>query len=226
MKKIIAILLLLGASIIFITCDRNDLYDNAKNDTLSLLASLYNLNNGGGTTTIPPTTPPTVIYLYSAGTRPNGNLGGRAGANATCITAGPPVGTTTVQAFLSVSASDQIRDLVPSIYQTLPVVDAGGAMTIANTWNDLWTIPAGLNMSLADAGVLGPGAEWWSGSNLDGTFNANNCNSTGGWTSGSSIVTGWAGNSNAPTLIANSLWINFGTLQCDSWTTNLLCVAY
>lgn len=223
MKKIIIILLLLGASIIFITCDRNDLYDNAKNDTLSLLASVYNLNSGGGTTTPPAT--PTVIYLYSAGQR-NGNLGGRIGADATCIAAGPPAGTTTVHAFLSVSALDQIRDLVPSIYQTLPVVDAGGAMTIANTWNDLWINPAGLNMSLADAGVLGGGAEWWSGSNLDGSYNSNNCDSTGGWTSGSSIETGWAGNSNAPTFIMIDYWINFGQIQCNSLTTNLLCVAY
>ncbi len=209
------------AAAFLITCEQNDLHFNTEDEALSLIG----VNFENPETPVTPVAPTAIyIYAYYPSTL-DGNLGGRTGADAYCQSIAPPPGTTVVQAFLSASPI-QIRDLVPPAYQGLPVLDAGGAMLISSTWNDLWTVPSGINMSLSDAGVLGGGAEWWNGSNLDGTISANTCNGgAGDWTTNGNAFTGWAGNSNAPTLIAVNYWINFGNYTCNTFTS-LLCVAY
>jgi hypothetical protein len=218
MKKIIVSILLVLTAVFLITCEQKDLYTNTEDKALSLL---------GVNVDVPVIIPaPTAIYIYAyTPSTVDGNLGGRGGADAMCQSIVPPPGTTVVQAFLSASPT-QIRDLVPSLYQGLPVLDAGGAMLISNTWNDLWTVPSGINMSLSSAGVLGGGAEWWNGSNLDGTFNVNNCDGgSGAWTTNSNAYTGESGNSNAPTPLAVDYWINWAAITCNT-TQYLLCVAY
>ncbi|OHD66000.1 MAG: hypothetical protein A2176_09520 [Spirochaetes bacterium RBG_13_51_14] len=203
MKKILLIIMILGAAVISLTCERNDLFDSTNDDFLSLIN--LDFNN------------PTAIYIYSYPTTQVGNQGGRAGADALCQTLAPPAGTTTVHAFLSVSASDQIRDLVPSAYQGLTVYDVTGANVISSTWTNLWD--DNIDMTLSTAGVLGVGVEWWNGSNTDGTLNTNNCLN---WTSSSSIDFGRMGNSN----FTDTQWINWGSPPCNTNTNFLLCVAY
>jgi hypothetical protein len=209
MKKILIIILLLGTTGFFFTCDNEEIFFNAKDEPLVLLGVKPN--------TPPVPTPPAAIYIYSAGQQPNGNLGGRTGADAICAAANPTAGTT-VHAFLSVDSSDQITDLVPPAYQTgISVVDGGGANIISTDWASLWD--GSIDMTLSAASVLGVGLEWWNGSNADGTSNSNNCS---GWTSGSSITIGQMGNSN----FANASWITWGSLICSSGSNYLLCVAY
>jgi hypothetical protein len=215
MKKIIASMLFFLSAAFLITCEQNDLYTNTEDKALSLLG--VNIDDP---VIIPA---PTAIYIYSAGPY-NGNLGGRTIADSLCDIPIRPAGTITWHAFLSVSGTDQIRDLVPSPYQGLPVVDAGGANVISSSWTLMWD--GSIDMSLSNAGVLGAGAEWWNGSNLDGTYNASNCDGgTGGWTTSGNPFSGEVGNSNAPIPLPANLWINWSLFTCDL-AASLLCVAY
>jgi hypothetical protein len=115
MKKLLSLIMLLSAAVVFITCERNDLYNNLKDDTLSLLG--INLGAGGG---LPD--PPTEIYLYSTSTHPvqqqntGGQMGDRAGADQKCVDAAPAGTFTEIHALLSVSASDQMRYLSPAAW--------------------------------------------------------------------------------------------------------------
>ncbi|HPL18629.1 MAG TPA: hypothetical protein PLM53_18635 [Spirochaetota bacterium] len=209
MKKILFIIMLLGTTGLFITCESDNLVFNTKDEPLLLLGVKPNAPAV--------TPPPAAIYIYSAGQQPNGNLGGRAGADALCTAANPTAGTT-VHAFLSVDSSDLIIDLVPPAYRTgISVVDGGGANIISTDWASIWD--GSIDMTLSAASVLGGGLEWWNGSNADGTLNSNNCS---GWTSGSSMTIGQMGNSN----FTNSSWITWGSLICSSGSNYLLCVAY
>lgn len=210
MKKILCTSMFLGLIGFFLTCERHSLYSPSEDSPVSLLG--IDFNNGSVTTPAAPT----AIYIYSAGQQLSGDLGGRAGADTICVTANPTAGTT-VHAFLSVDASDQIIDLVPPLYRTgISVVDGGGANIISTDWTSLWD--GSIDMTLGAAGVIGPGLEWWNGSNMDGTASSNNCT---GWTVSTSI-TGDMGNSN----FTNSSWITWGNLPCSSGLNYLLYVAY
>lgn len=211
MIKMIPVIAMLTVAIAVSTCERNDMYGGPGIDPEQLFTYIPKSPDGAAT---PPATP-TTIYLYNAGVAMP-NFGGRSGADAICLAAAPPAGTTTVHAFLSVSAGDQIRDLVPSLYHPLPVKNYTGTMTISPAWSGLWD--GSIDMKLSDAGVLPPGLEWWNGSNADGTNNANNCNA---WTSDLTMDTGMIGNSN---FITNQ-WINWSTTGCST-TQYLLCIAY
>lgn len=215
--------MILGTAGVFLTCERNNLYTDEQQEEEELLymIALSTPNTDKFLNpppySPPPPPPPPVIYVYSAG-QYAGNLGGRSGADATCVSAGPPAGTTTVHAFLSVTASDKIDDLVPPPYRNgIPVVDAGGANIISTDWNSLWD--GSIDITLAAAGVFAAGLEWWNGSNQDGTLNSNNCLN---WSSGSSIEFGMIGNSNFTAV----QWINFAASPCNTNINFLLCVAY
>lgn len=209
--------MIFGAILFFVTCERNDLYDNHKDYALSVVN--LGLDSGGAAA-------PTAIYIYRyTGGTVQGSLGGRAGADALCQSIAPPASTTVVHAFLSVSTADQVRDLVPLAYQVLPVYDGTGTNLISTTWALMWD--GSIDQSLSNAGVLGGGAEWWNGSFLNGTYNsASSCDGgLGSWTTNSNAFTGQAGNSNAPTPLPDANWIIWSQYTCNT-ITNLLCVAY
>ncbi len=204
MKKILSMLTIFFAAVVLVTCERNELYNNSNDDLFSLLVKGVE------------TPEPTAIYIYDAGLS-NGNLGGRAGADALCqAVAPPPFPVTTVRAFISVSAADEIADLVPPAYHGLPVYDHSGTNTVSATWTGLWD--GTINMTLSAAGVMPPGLEWWNGSNTTGTYNGASCQE---WTSDLAAFTGIMGNSNFP----DTNWINWGAPTCD-FNNYLLCVAY
>jgi hypothetical protein len=208
MKKIILAFMISAALGTYVTCERNDLFDDKINEAFTLF------NSGPAA--------PDRIYLYSYGVTPDGNLGGRSGADTLCNSIAPPSGAATVHAFLSVSATDQIRDLVPAAYWGVPVTDASGTNVISTTWALLWD--ESIDISLSTALVLGAGLEWWNGSNLDGTYNAaSSCTATTeGFTSNLNALTGAVGNSN----LSDNMWINWNNFTCNLNAGYLLCVAY
>ncbi len=204
MKKIVTASVLIVFAALFLTCERNDLYNNEGDDTLALI--MIDLADNS----------PQAIYIYDAG-MVTGNLGGRAGADALCQAAAPPpFPITTVRAFISVSTTDRISSLVPSAYQGLPVYDYSGVNLISTSWTALWD--GTIDMTLSAAGVLPGGLEWWTGSNIDGSLNAENCQ---GWTTDLAPDTGMRGNSNFP----DAFWINWPASTCD-FNNYILCVAY
>jgi hypothetical protein len=189
---------------------------------LSLLAS--GLAVAGSITSVPTTN--VVIYDLAGGSGVghNGNLGGRAGADALCAaSAAKPTGFAQYRAFISVSTSDSIANM-PTNYglpATAPVV--GNWNSVNSIFSTGWTNMLGtsglaMTMQLAN-GVTNMG--YWTGSNADGTFDsARNCS---GWTNGTISFDATAGTHND----ANSPgWITgTGPITCDT-LYNLLCVAF
>ncbi len=210
MKKIFVSILLVLSAAVFITCERNELYYKTQDD--SLLSLIPGTEN--------PPAPPAAIYIYNAGLH-DGNLVSRSNADAICAS-GQPAGTTTYHAFLSFSTS-YIRDLVPPIYQSLPVIHDDGAGTInviSSTWTALWITPF-ITVTLSSAGVIPVSSYWWSGSQSNGsvdTFPTANC---ADWTSNSSTDQGVTGYAN----FTGSSWIVTGRPYCNN-PNYVLCVAY
>lgn len=188
--------------------------DDSKNDNNALTALLL-LNSYK----------PDKIYIFDGGSH-DGNLGSRKAANNICKTAAAGftalAGKKYVKAFISFSATDQIKDLVSAKYGTLPVyglVAAGTEIMLENTWDGLW----GSNILNTMHDATGINNIWWSGSDTDGTYidDATACN---GWTSSSSApaAVGGAGIYNNNT---DTTWLYFGNSGCDS-SLNLMCIAY
>ncbi|MDD2816855.1 MAG: DUF1554 domain-containing protein [Thiotrichaceae bacterium] len=181
----------------------------------------------------PDVTTNVVIYSLTSdgGGNQAGNMGGRAGADALCAASGarPLTGATAntqYRAFLSVSATDEIRDM-PTNYNvptTLPIVGNYPAATttpIVGNWAALLN-----GTTLTTTMQLATGATnvgYWTGSDGTGAISAarGNCN---GWTSNLVGVTGDVGTHNS-TVSPN--WLNGGWagFTCDL-TYNMLCVAF
>ena len=130
----------------------------------------------------------TQIVMFSAGTY-DGNLGGRAGADALCAANAPAsLGSeyTHFRAFISVNAGDEIRDM-PGNYGVptdVPIVGPTGTL-IANNWADL--LDGTISNSLQAAGVTN--GLWLSGAaGAEGSVDSGY--TCAGWTSatGSAMV--------------------------------------
>jgi hypothetical protein len=197
--KIIVSSLILTGTLAFVTCDDDKKDDNS---LLMLLAK------------------PKLI-LYNAGTH-NGNLGGRSGADALCDASGnKPDGVTNVHAFLSVDATDQIKDL-PATYgysTQSSIYGPDGKSKIADNWAQFIGFGPGevLNMDLKDAGVLPDSTQFLTGSNANGTEDP-------GWT-----CTGWTSSASATvdvgySYLTNFLWIAAASGNCADTTNYLVCI--
>lgn len=175
------------------------------------------------------------IVMYSAGTS-DGNLGGRAGADAMCVAANE-TGLPNARAFISVDAADEIRDM-PGNYAvptTLPINGPTGT-TIANDWAALLNSEAvPLLSSFSAAGVSTHASNiWWSGSGghpaQDGAVDvANTCEDGGGggWSNGAgagnngqtgSLISVTDGGFDGPIAMA-------GASGCNN-DVPVLCIAY
>lgn len=172
---------------------------------------LVNLSAGGT---------PHVNYLFSAGGI-SGALGGRAGADAMCQAAAKPgliPAGIPVRAFLSVNASDEIRDF-PTTYGVrtdLPVWGPSG-IVVADNWLDL--VDGTIDTTLMSSQVMGSSElVWYSGSNADGSLATNHC---ANWTSGSGGTMGRVGQKGSTA----SDWISAGAGPCGSNQYNVLCLA-
>jgi len=150
-----------------------------------------------------------------------GTMGGRVGADNLCAnSSNKPSGYLNYHAFLSVSATDEIRDM-PANYDVaseLAIRSPNGTL-IANDWLDL--LDGSINARLGDIGVLsGGGSNWWSGSDADGSI-ADSGSTCSGWTGGNygRVGSGW---------ITNAWWM---ATPSDSYVCTvdpavLLCLAY
>jgi hypothetical protein len=164
--------------------------------------------------------PPPPIIMFNGGTT-DGNIGGRAGADAQCRASGDrPTGfiDDNIRAFLSTSDLDEIRDM-PSNYgfsENAPLEGPTG-ITIANRFVkslDDTSTPQILS-TLKDAGAMNPSPDrYWSGSGRTGGAGLH-CN---GWMN--TTDNGFVGRVDATT----SGWLLANNISCSN-VRQLLCIA-
>ena len=162
------------------------------------------------------------VIVFDAGPHNGLNFGGRVGLDQHCATAkaNKSIPGVFTHALISVSASDEIRDM-PALYDvpTNLVLLGPTGKHVADNWADL--LDGSIDQSLTDAGVSS--ADFWiSGSNTDGSVRST-CN---GWTTSefSQQVTGTYGYPAS----SNSLWITItdGDVYCSASQYNVICLAY
>ena len=154
-----------------------------------------------GNTCVVPKAP---ITIYDAGGK-SGPLGGRAGGDALCQAAIPADRCTKTRVLLSVSASDEIRDM-PSNYGVptdAPLESLNGSK-IADDWADL--LDGTIDTSLGGAGALVGTSFWYTGSNSNGSMTTETCT---GWTT-SALADATYGTSSQ----TSSKWISTSTATC------------
>ena len=196
--------------------------DGEKNDNNKLLLLLVNNLNSK-------------IFIFPAGKlndadfkTAGGGADGREGADNLCKAAASPGGAfsflsgKTIKAFISVSGTDQIKDVVPPAFQELPVygIKSNGVQTLLkSSWTGLWN-NTGIEATMNAATGIDSG--WWNGSNVDGTYKGDN-SSCSQWTSSSSTnpPIGEGGNHTQ----TNFYWIDSFNATCG-YDNFLLCVAY
>lgn len=207
---------LLSIIFLLVNCNNYDLYDKLSNP-----ASVTNSGGNG------PGGPPITIYLFApaAANATGGAIGGRSGADSTCVTARAQNTfqdnrCSNVHAVVSISAGDDIASM-PNNYgipANQPVLGptVGPTQLIAANWSALFTPP--LANTFAAAGAVAN--SWWSFSTTSGTFSASNC--SGGISQ--------TGSTYGDTGLASSIGataINNGTAPaCSSTGIYLLCVCY
>ena len=204
--------------------------DETTDDLLptALLASLF-AGGSGSTDSGGSTAPPEpALILFTGGTHNgdlrNGQPTARAGADLFCQS-NRPVFTpdnscTNVRAFVSLSATDEIRDM-PANYDVptdLPIHGPnGGASTrVANNWADLLNPAIPLQQNLAAAGISN--WRWFSFSNSDGSFLAAN-----GCSGGTVSATGGGRYGDSDTTAAD--WISDTNVFCSDGI-RILCACY
>ncbi len=164
------------------------------------------------------------LVLFHAGQQQS-DLKGRKGADtlcATALTSEAKLAGATSHAFISVSATDEIRDM-PTLYSlptNRPIVDVNGKK-IADDWADL--LDGSIDVALDETAVLGAAGNndsfWHSGSNADGSLHPDNCT---GWTTTSTGVKQMAGRHKT----TNSAWISWSAALGCSGQFRLLCIAW
>lgn len=212
-------------------------------DAIKALLIWLALALGGGTIEVTTTgggaAAPTVIVLFSAGRTANGDFrsiggaptdpDGRAGADKICQDAMIPAGVdpSTIHAFISVSGTDQLKDLPtlpPTFSAALPVVGPPPAFTpIADDWVDVFDGDDLLaTFSAAGVTIVAGGKKIWTGSTAAGSADR----LCSGWTTsvGSSSVALSGNFGNADQIItANALSAPGSFLSCNNNTAQLVC---
>ena len=149
----------------------------------------------------------------------SGNLGGVAGANATCQTAGDTIDPTlTWVALLSDTASEAKGRLpvVGTVYNRFSPIQ-----TVATTSNALFGLTLTNSVKYAEDGVIQSGNAW-TGTTTTGLRSAttSRCQNSGAdWTSNSAAVNGGYG------LLVNTAttWLTSATSTCSTSTNRLYC---
>ena len=160
--------------------------------------------------------------MYNAGQH-DGNLGGRAGADALCASAKPAglhAGYTNFKAFISIAPGDAIVNL--PFPASLPVQGPTGTV-IATNRADL--LDGFIPVTLEAAGIMPAiGDIFWSGSDNNGNYNND------GGTINNCLAFTSNGLHNArlgrDRDMANFFWLNQLNMGCDNPAVNLLCIAY
>jgi len=204
---------------------------SAEDSIRALLLFLIMLLMGGGGESATEVPPVTAVVMFSAGTfngdlqTAGGGATGREGADNLCRAAKPAAVTNpNVRAFISVSATDEIRDMptnygVPTL---LPITGPTGTV-IVGTWQGLLDAPNTNLLTRPDvAGVGNPGGDsWWSGTEIVAlTAVHDSSNDCTGWTNGA------AGNGRRGFADGvSSDFYDFGTQSC-SGSHALFCIAF
>jgi hypothetical protein len=163
------------------------------------------------------------IVMYSASTT-NGNLAGRVNADLRCYIGRPllPAEYTNFRAFISVSGSDEIRDM-PANYAvpTAQNIESPTGKLLDPDWASLLS---GTILQSLSAASVGAALYYWTGSDTDGSVVANTCTA---WTNAISGTGGVGTNAGV-----NGTWLNdtssgaVTASACTSAGNSLLCLAY
>ena len=146
-------------------------------------------------------------------------MGGRAGADAICAASSAlPVGCQGSAAFISIDATQEIRDLPgnnPLLDSSDRIVGPNGVQ-IADDWADL--LDGTIDNTLLSANAISDTYfQFHSGSNSDGSVTSNNCN---GYTTFSASMMSSIGLGNR----TDWTWMGSSTMSCASG--RLLCLCY
>lgn len=162
---------------------------------------------------------PTTLYLFDGGGKA-GALGGRTGADAMCQTAAAShsaLGLSSVRAFLSVSASDEIRDMPVSYgFPTGVPIHGPTGVKLADDWADL--LDGSVDATLAAAQALATDY-FYTGSSSDGALDVHNCS---GWTDSGTLFDGHYGSS----YFTDAGWIATGDATCGLTQYHVLCLGW
>jgi hypothetical protein len=170
------------------------------------------------------TTVSAAVYMYASSSTTTGNVGGRAGADATCTASKPGALTcTTIHAVISINnTTDEIATLASNyaIPAGRPVQGPTG-IAFQTDWNTFVNSGPPSTTAAATAGILAGAGAWWSFSAASlpptGLPAAQNC--TNGTSTGGTAVGGITNQTGAS-------FFNFGgTPACNSGRY-LLCICY
>jgi hypothetical protein len=169
-----------------------------------------------------------VAYLFSTGAR-QGNLMGRENVDALCGSTMESdygyLNCTQVRAFISLSVDDSLANM-PYRYGIPLDAEIRGPtdVLIADGWLDLFDHEEdSLYSSLADAEVSG--RDWWSASESDGSYVADDRYNCDGYTSNSDSLEGWGGDSHYTDYQWLTNEMGGGEHMCSE-RLHLLCVCW
>ena len=164
------------------------------------------------------------MYAFVTAAETNGNLGGLSGADTKCQTAGA-AGTVsgpknkTWKALLSQTTTTVVNAKDRFVWSG-PVYGMNGAILVPNPsswpWSALTSNLSAINLTQnGDAG----GSYAWTGTQLDGTASAADCN---GWTADTNAFMGRVGET---TFISSSSWVDSYSNGCSDTFFALYCIS-
>lgn len=167
------------------------------------------------------------IYIFITSTSFNGNLGGLAGADMRCNSAGTTgqltmgLGTTW-KALLSLTTGGTTINAKDRFVWTGPLYNVNKAMVVQNPASWPWVATSSTaNINLNQNGGPPGDAFVWSGSSINGTAKPNlDCN---GWTDESASFNGWAGQTGDFPI--SSGWFDASMNICSSQMFTLYCIS-
>jgi hypothetical protein len=161
------------------------------------------------------------IVFYVTTTLYNGNLGGRSGADAKCVLAKKnwllTMGKTNVRAFMSISATDEIRDMVSNytVPSTAPIISPLGT-TISDNISDF--LDGDISKMISKHFIKDSIAQYaYTGSTSSGSLNLYHC---ANWTAASGN-NGMKGNFYSP-----SLYLDAGSAPSCNESHPITCIAF
>ena len=161
------------------------------------------------------------IVFYVTTTQYNGNLGGRSGADEKCVIAKKnwllTMGKTNVRALMSISATDEIRDMVTNyaIPSTAPVISPLGT-TISDNMSDF--LDGDISKTIRKHFIKDSIAQYsYTGSTSSGALNTFHCTN---WTAASGD-NGMKGN-----FDSTSLFLDAGSAPGCAENLTITCIAF
>ena len=161
------------------------------------------------------------IVFYVTTTLYNGNLGGRSGADAKCVLAKKnwllTMGKTNVRAFMSISSTDEIRDMVSNytVPSTAPIISPLGT-TISDNISDF--LDGDISKMISKHFIKDSIAQYaYTGSTSSGELNLYHC---ANWTAASGN-NGMKGNFYSP-----SLYLDAGSAPNCNSSLPITCIAF